>query len=250
MLSLDRQNELREEYRQANPNWQPATELFASWVRKWLKPDSLILDLGCGRGGLVEQLDHPLQRYTGIDPDWRSLADHRLLNNQPPPNLVCAVGQCLPFSSAIFDLIFASWLLEHLPEPAKDLAEITRVLKPGGVFVFITPNKRHPLAILNHTFGHFGYLQRKMVEKVYARSGDDTFPTYYRANSEVDLARLVQKNYLEWIDLQIVADPTYLAFSGILFRLSAWLVKWLPDNRHIHLVGALRKRPIPGDGTR
>ena len=70
MLTLDRQNALREAYRIMRPGWQPATERFAALVRTHLSPDSRILDLGCGRGGLVEQLNHPLAQIVGIDPDW------------------------------------------------------------------------------------------------------------------------------------------------------------------------------------
>jgi ubiquinone/menaquinone biosynthesis C-methylase UbiE len=45
-------------------------------------------------------------------------------------------------------VVFASWLLEHLARPFLTFNEIGRVLKPGGVFVFITSNGHHPLALL------------------------------------------------------------------------------------------------------
>ena len=77
MLSLDRQNELRQQYQQQNPDWRPATEIYANLVREWLRPSALVLDIGCGRGGLVEQLEHPLSQTVGIDPDWQSLVEHR-----------------------------------------------------------------------------------------------------------------------------------------------------------------------------
>lgn len=242
MLSLDRQNELREQYRQINPAWQPATEVYADWVRRWLEPGSWVLDLGCGRGGLIEQLDQPLQQYIGIDPDWSSLAEHRLMNRQPPPGLVCAISHRLPFKTETIDLIFASWLLEHLPKPEEDMAEINRVLKPGGVFVFVTPNKRHPFTTFNRAIGRLGFLQGRMVERLYARPSDDTFPTYYRANTQHDIAKLVQGKPLIWADFQTVSDPTYYAFNDALFRLACRFMDLLPQDRHIHLVGALRKQ--------
>ena len=65
MLSLDRQNKLREQYRQMHPTWRPATEVFADLVRAQLRPESRVLDVGCGRGGLVEQLEHPLPQVVG-----------------------------------------------------------------------------------------------------------------------------------------------------------------------------------------
>ena len=50
MLSLERQNELREAYRRANPGWRPATEVYADLVRGRLSGQARLLDLGCGRG--------------------------------------------------------------------------------------------------------------------------------------------------------------------------------------------------------
>ncbi|MEZ4595238.1 MAG: class I SAM-dependent methyltransferase, partial [Chloroflexota bacterium] len=78
MLSLDRQNAWREAYRASHPGWQPATELYADLVRQQLTPEARVLDIGCGRGGLVEQLEHPRENVVGIDPDWLSLREHRL----------------------------------------------------------------------------------------------------------------------------------------------------------------------------
>ena len=77
MLSLDRQNHWREVYAAAHPGWRPATERFAALVRAARPPGTRLLDLGCGRGGLVEQIDDPAG-VVGIDPDFASLRDHRL----------------------------------------------------------------------------------------------------------------------------------------------------------------------------
>jgi SAM-dependent methyltransferase len=234
MLSLERQNTLRQQYRQAHPEWRPGTELFAALVRQHLRPDSRLLDLGCGRGGLVEQLDHPLPNTVGIDPDWLSLREHRLAIPR-----ACALSHRLPLKDDCLDLVFASWVLEHLERPADDLREIARVLQPGGVFVFITPNKRHPLVGLNRLAGRFSSLQDWLVSRLYDRPPADTFPVYYRANDTADLTRLAQDSGLTLGHLQPVPDPTYLAFTPGLFRLAAALEGRLSPGRHIHLVGWL-----------
>ncbi len=232
MLSLDQQNLLREKYRLSHPEWQPATELFATLVRHYLKPNSHILDLGCGRGGLVEQLDHPLHHIVGADPDLHSLEEHRLAL----PRIV-TFSDHLPLADNSFDLIFSSWLLEHLEQPYRTFVSISRVLRPGGFFVFITPNGRHPLALLNRAFGRLGRLQGYLVENLYGRSHTDTFPTYYRANTSTDLERLGQENGLLLNQLYMIPDPTYLAFTPGLFRLMSWFETHLPQDRHLHIVG-------------
>ncbi|WP_420645513.1 class I SAM-dependent methyltransferase [Candidatus Leptofilum sp.] len=236
MLSLDKQNEWREQYRAAHPGWQPATELYANLVRLHLTPEAQVLDIGCGRGGLVEQLEHPLAQVVGIDPDWLSLREHRL-------NLTSAVAfsDDLPFAPATFDLAFASWVLEHLARPFLTLQSIARVLKPGGAFVFITPNGRHPLALLNKTMGKLGALQGRVVARLYGRSADDTFATHYRTNSQTALEKLAAQSSLHLTQLHHVPDPTYLAFNRPLFRLMSLLENTLPAGRKIHLVGVLVK---------
>ncbi|GJM42570.1 MAG: SAM-dependent methyltransferase [Ardenticatenaceae bacterium] len=236
MLSLDKQNEWREQYRAINPDWQPATELYANLVRQHLTPEARVLDIGCGRGGLVEQLDHPLENVVGIDPDWLSLHEHRL-------NLTSTVAfsEDLPFAPETFDLAFASWVLEHLARPFLTFQSIARVLKPGGVFVFITPNGRHPLALLNKTMGKLGALQASLVAGLYGRSADDTFATHYRANSQTDLEDLARQSNFRLAQLLTIPDPTYLAFNRTLFKLMSLVEGTLPAKRRIHLVGVLVK---------
>ncbi len=239
MLSLERQNALREEYRALNPGWRPATEVYADLVRAHLQPDASVLDLGCGRGGLVEQLHHPLAQIAGVDPDELSLHEHRLAL----PRAV-AFSDALPFAKDSFDVVFASWLLEHLARPFLTFEQISRVLKPSGVFVFITPNSRHPLSILNRGLGRFSQIQGRLVERFYGRAEADAFPTFYRANSETTVAHLCQKCHLEIKTLHFIPDPTYLAFNQAFFNFMIWFDNQLADNRQLHMVGCLVKHGI------
>jgi SAM-dependent methyltransferase len=237
MLSLDRQNAWREEYRRAHPGWRPATEVFADRVRQSLGPRARLLDLGCGRGGLVEQLDHSLGGTVGIDPDFASVLAHRL------PALPRLVGHSdrLPFAAGRFDLIYAAWLLEHLSTPAATFRQVARALRPGGVFIFITPNARHPLAWLNRLAGRLGQAQGRLVSGLYGRAADDTFPTAYRANTPEGLRQLTAAAGLTLDELILVADPTYVAFNRAAYHLACAVDEQLPESRHIHIVGLARK---------
>jgi SAM-dependent methyltransferase len=248
MLSLAEQNRWREVYRQRRPDWRPATEVYADLVRSFLTPETRLLDLGCGRGGLVEQLaeqsvdssqyaEASVQNWVGVDPDVASLREHRLV---ALPRLA-ALSDGLPFRSDSFDLIFCSWLLEHLTRPFQTFAEIGRVLRPGGAFVFITPNGRHPLALLNHTLGRVAQIQGWLVSGLYGRSAADAFPTTYQANTTGQLQRLAQASGLHLSQLHTIPDPSYLAFHPLLFRLMCHVEERLSDERKLHLVGVLKK---------
>jgi SAM-dependent methyltransferase len=237
MLSLDRQNALREQYRARHPGWQPATEVFAAEVRARLSPRTRLLDLGCGRGGLIEQLDHPLNRAAGVDPDFVSVREHRLARLPR----AAAASDGLPFAAGTFDLIYAAWLLEHLTQPAATFAEVSRLLRPDGAFVFITPNARHPLAWANRLAGRLGTLQGRLVSRLYGRAADDTFATRYEANRRETIDDLAASAGLRLASLRFVADPTYLALAPGLMALSEVLERRLSAERAVHLVGVLTK---------
>lgn len=235
MLSLDRQNHMREQYRVQHPEWRPATEHFAALVRSHLTPNSRVLDLGCGRGGLVEQLAHPLTKVVGVDPDIESLQTHRL-------NLQRAAAfQQLPFAAGSFDVVYASWVLEHWAQPLIDLREIGRILTPSGHFIFITPNKLAPLIQLNHLIGSIESVQKRLVSTLYARDETDTFAVTYRANDVQTLSSLAARCGLALSSVQLVPDPTYLAFNMPLFRITSHLETYIPATHKLHLVGEMRK---------
>jgi SAM-dependent methyltransferase len=236
MLSLEKQNRLREAYRRDHPHWQPATEVFAAAVRANLHGDNRLLDLGCGRGGLVEQLTHPHGQMVGVDPDLDSLVEHRLRM----PRVQATSGQ-LPFAPDSFDLVTASWLLEHLAQPSRDFCEVARILRPGGAFVFVTPNGAHPLAYLNRFMGRLGRAQGWLVSHLYGRAAADAFPTYYRANTRAALAAHARAAHMDLSLLETVPDPTYLAFTPVLFQVAQWIEGRLPSARALHLVGIMRK---------
>ena len=133
--------------------------------------------------------------------------------------------------------------MEHLERPWLTFQAIHTILKPGGVFIFLTPNGRHPLTWLNRAFGRLGQLQGFLVERLYQRAENDTFATFYRANTMATVHTLCQQTGLEIIDLESIPDPTYLAFSTLLFRASCWFEEALPQNSKIHLLGLIRRPP-------
>jgi len=230
-LSLDRQNAYRERYRRAHPGWQPATELYEETIRAALRDDARVLDVGCGRGGVLEQLGDRVDHPFGIDPDARSLVEHRV---QTLPRAV-ALADELPFRTASLDLIVCSWVLEHLADPARTFREIGRCLRPGGAFIFLTPNSVAFVTLLNRALKP---LQSTLVPRLYGRAESDTFPVVYRANRRAQLARHAAQAGMWLESLRAVPDPTYLAFNSLLYRASVLLARATPP---VHLVGVCRR---------
>jgi len=235
MLSLERQEAYRRRHAAENPGWRPATHVYHDLVAGLLTPSTLVLDLGCGRGGVMEELHPRAGLALGLDPDLASLREHRA----PAMRRVCGLADTLPYPNGTFDLVCCSWVLEHLADPERALAEVARVLADGGRFVFITPNRRHPLVAFNRALR---WTRGRLVGRLYGRAEADTFPALYRANTPEEIEGLAQAVGLEVTSIHLVGDPTYLAFSEPLYRLACLLERVTPAGWRVHLVGEARKR--------
>jgi SAM-dependent methyltransferase len=112
------------------PSWQrhrAAYRLVADFL-----PEGLILDLGCGVGH-----------------SWRCLAQRPTVGVDVAATVLAGQGRpavgadlrALPFRDWAFDGLLSSHSIEHVPDPGRGVAEAARVIRPGGVAVFVTPNR-------------------------------------------------------------------------------------------------------------
>ncbi|HEX9940492.1 MAG TPA: bifunctional 2-polyprenyl-6-hydroxyphenol methylase/3-demethylubiquinol 3-O-methyltransferase UbiG [Thermoanaerobaculia bacterium] len=101
------------------------------------------LDVGCGGGLLAEEFARLGCDVTGIDPSERSLEAARAHAREEGLAIGYrqATGEHLPFPDAAFDLAYCCDVLEHVEDLGKVIAEISRVLKPGGTFLYDTINR-------------------------------------------------------------------------------------------------------------
>ena len=219
------------------PGWSSSGEQLEALVHGYLTPDSQVMDLGCGRGGVVELFWKDVKLAAGLDPDIPSLAQHRT-HGMP---VIRGRGEELPFAGESFDLVVCLWVLEHLRNPDRVFGEVHRVLRPGGHFVFLTPNLRNPLLALNRLGRALPQLQRRLVPRLYGRVEADTFPVQYRANTTSTIRWLAGRASLQVVELRVVPDPTYLAFNGLMFRASVMSERLLPPGWGVHLLGDLTR---------
>ena len=230
MLSLEQQEALRQCYAATRPGWRSSSQVYQDLVTDRLSPSTRVLDLGCGRGGVIERLHASSGFVAGLDPDSLSLQEHRL---QGLP-LIAGRAEKLPFADNTFDLAVCSWVIEHLADPTTALREVARVLRQGGAFVFLTPNLLHPLIALNRLIRGS---RARVLSRFYDRAGADTFPVLYRANTPRAIRRLAQSAGLACGPMQTIGDPTYVAFTEQLFWLGRLLELVTPAAMRLHLVG-------------
>lgn len=99
--------------------------------RRWIAAGASgrTLDVGCGTGrGL--RFYGPETSVVGIDPARDSLA--RAARRVPGSRLVQASAEALPFRDRVFDTVVSSFVFCSVPDPARGLAEVKRVLRPDG----------------------------------------------------------------------------------------------------------------------
>jgi ubiquinone/menaquinone biosynthesis C-methylase UbiE len=97
------------------------------------QPGEKILDVGCSRGFYVEAMEAYGVDAVGVDSSEvsvsQAVSEHVELGD----------ATNLRFPDGTFDKVFSLHTIEHLPEPGALLAEIGRVLKPGGVAIIVYP---------------------------------------------------------------------------------------------------------------
>lgn len=114
---------------------------FALWNLKHLdiKPDDIVLDVGCGGGININRMAEKAKKVYGVDYSIESVKLSREVNRdligQGKVEVLEGDVQSLPFEDNTFDIITAFETVYFWPNIEKSFGEVKRVLKPGGTFM-------------------------------------------------------------------------------------------------------------------
>lgn len=211
---------------------QDGTVRFYQRVNAILQPRDVVLDVGCGRGAGAQEdpvaykralrtLKGKCARVIGLDVDAAAQAnpgldEFRLLDTPR-----------WPVDDAQADLVLADFVIEHVRDPQAFFAECWRVLRPGGHLCVRTANR----------LGYVGIIARLVPERLHRRvlrvaqkerQAEDVFPTVYAANTVPALRRVLRQAGFRAVVYGVDAEPTYLGFSPILYRLGMWVHRLTP----------------------
>jgi SAM-dependent methyltransferase len=117
----------------------------AAFLVPHLQDSARLLDCGCGPGSISCDFARILSsgHVTGIDREESQIELARSrASEQQLANMTFKVGSIyeLPFPDSSFDVVFAHAIFEHISSPDKALAEILRVLEPGGIAAIRSPD--------------------------------------------------------------------------------------------------------------
>jgi SAM-dependent methyltransferase len=196
--------------------FRDGTVPFYEWITAHVDGRSTVLNVGAGPTPPEPErhMRGKVGKLVGVDPDpivfTNSDLDEAYVND----------GLTLPFSDGVFDAIFSDWTLEHVSMPAPFLAEIYRVLKPGGFFWFRTTNRWHYVTLLAAITPHRFHVAVANRARALDDQAHDPWPTRYRMNDRGRLTTLLSAAGFEAIEIRYLeSHPSYLKFHPAAFWL-------------------------------
>jgi len=133
------------------------TDLLHAALSEFAAGRTTVLDIGSADGPSASWLHDGTRRLASLDIDPRGLRS----------NGVCGSALALPFAGASFDMVSAFDVIEHCDPEAEALAEVNRVLAPGGRFLMAVPAYQWAWTDFDVANGHFRrYTKRRAVAAV------------------------------------------------------------------------------------
>ena len=187
--------------------------IFEDEVGSRLRPDHTLLDAGCGRGApVLAKYIGRARRLVGVD-----LVDFR----DAVPGLELKNGDLahLDLDDASVDIVMSRSVMEHVSDPASVYAEIYRVLKPGGHFVFLTPNLWDYISLIAKIVPN--RFHPALVARTEGRKMEDVFPVCYLTNTRNAVGRWADLIGFDIVRFDYLGQyPGYFMFNGFLFMLA------------------------------
>jgi len=121
--------------------WRAGQERRLQMVRRWAPlSGQRVLDVGCGVGMYTVAFLRETRLVFGIEVEYERALEAR----ERAAGVVQAPGERVPFPDAAFDVVFSHEVLEHVADDRACVAEMVRVVRPGGRIVIFVPNRRYP----------------------------------------------------------------------------------------------------------
>ena len=183
---------------------------------RFVNEESVLLDAGCGREApVINQLVDQIGMGIGVD-----LTEFNKENIGKRVRLLECDLEKLSIRDASVDIVISRSVLEHLKKPSVVFNEISRILKGGGHFIFLVPNSKDYVSTLSRLIPN--KLHGSIISKVEGRMEQDTFHTFYRANSFKKISRLAAVNKFDMVSSEYISQyPSSFSFSAALFYIAS-----------------------------
>ena len=154
--------------------WGPICE----FLQRWVKRDGTTIDIGAGSCHFINSIES--KRAIAVDINERNLARYAAPRVE---RLICSAVNLAPVAGDSVDTAFASNIYEHFTDKddvAHSVAEVFRVLKPGGRFIIMQPNFRHCVKSYFDFFDHRLAFTENAMSECLRSAGFDLERVYSR----------------------------------------------------------------------
>lgn len=212
------QQRYRRMFYESKPDWIDGTEEFHRLCTATIGGSGNILEIGAGPSNPTSRFLATLGQVHGLDPDPLVRDNDALATSD------VLEDTHFPFADAMFDACVSNYVVEHLADPAAHLHEVWRVLRPGGAYVFRTPNRFHYVALVARATPHWFHVLVANRLRNESAQAHDPYPTVYRCNSRMAVKRLAQASGFEVAELRMIEkEPSYgMASRALFFPLLAY----------------------------
>ncbi|MEZ5380146.1 MAG: class I SAM-dependent methyltransferase [Acidimicrobiales bacterium] len=220
---------------------------FYARVNALLGPESVVVDLGAGRGEWADSQPsayvRDLMSFRGRVGEVIGVDIDPVVATNPTVDRAVIMDDAMTMSgvaSASVDLIVARAVLEHVADPSTFAAEVDRVLRPGGWMCAWTPNKWGCVALAARAVpndSHVSALRRLQ----HGRQARDVFPTAYRLNTRRSIRRWFPAEHFDDFTYTYGGLPSYYGNSVVLGSALLAYEKIVPRPLNSHLHVFLRK---------
>ena len=168
--------------------WREGQRRRFELIRSWAQVEGArVLVDGAGVGMYSRHLEEAGAEVVSIDIDFPSMAEA----SKHTAHCLVAAGEHLPFANNVFDAILSHEVLEHVVDDAAAVAEMARVLKPGGRIVIFAPNRRYFFETHGHYWkGEYHFGNTPFINYLPDRWRNRLAP-HVRAYRAKDLRRLI-----------------------------------------------------------
>lgn len=187
--------------------------IFERDVSSRLRPEHTLLDAGCGRTApVLASYVGRAKRLIGIDVvDFRDVRPGIEVHK-------CDLAH-IDLEDACVDIAMARSVMEHVQDPLRVYGEVHRVLRPGGHFVFLTPNLWDYASLIAKVVPN--RLHPAIVARTEGREAEDVFPVCYLTNTRRAVSRWADRTGFDIVKFDYLGQyPGYFMFNAFLFMLA------------------------------
>lgn len=142
-------------------------------IKERIQFNGHVSDVGCGTGELIETLQASTRhKLIGIDSSPEMLEQARLrLTGVPKTELRLGEAEYLPMKNQEIDTAVMSMVLHHIPQPKRSIAEVYRVIRPGGQFILSDFEKHDNESIKEIIGGEWLGFEKQLIYDWLAQEG-------------------------------------------------------------------------------